>query len=61
MKKQKNQYWVFLPLMCGSKIMKIEMITKCKVREFKMFYELLEITLIDFLHMSSLNSCGMAQ
>jgi hypothetical protein len=47
--------------MCGSKIMKIEMITKCKVKEFKMFYELLEITLIDFLHMSSLNLCGMAQ
>jgi len=36
-------------------------ITKCKVIEFKMFYELLEITMIDFLHMSSLNSCGVAQ
>jgi hypothetical protein len=26
-----------------------------------MFYELLEIAMIDFLHMSLLNSCGMAQ
>jgi hypothetical protein len=40
--------------MCGSKIMK-KKITKCKVIKSKMPYELLDITLIDFSHMSSLN------